>query len=355
MKKLHCVAVAVDGTLATVVFGPTELVQACSKLQTGRPELEPCEVSCEILSPDGEPFLAASGYRLPVDGGLKDLPPGTVILLPGFGLPLTDRIPELLERHVALGAWLKRQHAAGSMIVAYCSGSFLLAENGLLKRKRATTYWLYADLFRERYPGIELDPDALLIEDERVLNVGGMACGLDATLTVIERFIGSECARLCTKLLVVESRPPSEWRYEQRQHAVHNDPLIEKAVNWIRANLHTRFTVDDLLRQVPTSRRSLGRRFKLETGEGIQAFIQRMRLERAKLLLETTSLPVEQIVERVGYRDASALARQFKHYTKLTPNQFRRRYGLSRGTRSRSQSNGARGAGGASARQAIYR
>ena len=100
-------------------------------------------------------------------------------------------------------------------------------------------------------------------------------------------------------------------------------------MSWIRDNLHTRLTVDDLLRRVPTSRRSLNRRFKLETGEGIQAFIQRMRIERAKLLLETGPRAdrADRRARRLS-RDASALARQFKQHTGLTPQQFRRRYFL---------------------------
>ena len=336
--RLHFAVVAVDGTLSSAVFGPIELVQACAKLQVRTPELEPCEITSEILSPDGQPFLSASGYRLPVDGGLRDLQAGTVIFLPGFGLPQPERIPALLKQHAVLGGWLKRQHQAGNTIVANCSGSFLLAENDLFTHGKATTYWLYADLFRQRYPRIDLDPDAMLVEDERILTVGGQVCGLDAVLTVIEQSVGREFVRLCTKLLVMENRPPSELRYEQRQAAVHNDPLVHRAVNWIRRNLHTRLTVNDLLRQVPTSRRSLSRRFKLETGEGVQAFIQRLRIDRAKLLLETSNLAVEQIVKRVGYHDASALTRQFKLHTKLTPNQYRQRYGLSLGPGAQTES-----------------
>jgi transcriptional regulator GlxA family with amidase domain len=328
MRRLHFVVVAVERTLASAVVGPIELVQLCKQLQTTLPEIEPCEITAEILSPDGQPVVSTYGYRLAVDGPLRDLPTGSVILLPGFGLPRPDNVPGLLEQHAVLGRWLQQQHAAGHTIVASCSGSFLLAEYGLFRSGRATTYWPYADLFRQRYPRLELDLDALIVSEERLFSLGGAVCGLEAVLLIVERFAGKELARLCTKMLVMESRPPSELRYERRQPTVYNDALIQRIVSWIRDNLHTRLTVDDLLRRVPTSRRSLNRRFKLETGEGIQAFIQRMRIERAKLLLETGSVPIEQIVERVGYRDASALARQFKQHTGLTPQQFRRRYFL---------------------------
>jgi transcriptional regulator GlxA family with amidase domain len=129
-------------------------------------------------------------------------------------------------------------------------------------------------------------------------------------------------------MLALESRRPSELHFEKRQIAVHNDPLITRTVTWIRGNLHARFTMDELLRQVPTSRRNLTRRFKMETGEPLQTFIQRLRMDRAKLLLETSNLPIEQVVEQVGYQDMSAFARQFKRHTQLTPNLYRQRYRL---------------------------
>jgi transcriptional regulator GlxA family with amidase domain len=328
-KKLHFAVVAVDGSITSSVYGPIELVDACRRTQAVRPELEPCEITTEVLSPNGTSFVGSSGYRLPVDRGLEDLPRHSVIFIPGFGFPPADQMPALLEQHAALGAWLKRQHAAGCNVVATCTGNFLLGEADLLPRRKATTHWYYADLFRKRYPHIELDLDTMVFEDERVFSVGGGVCGLDAAaLTVVERWVGKEVARLRTKMLALESRRPSELHYEKRQAAVHNDPLIARTVTWIRGNLHARFTIEELLRQVPTSRRNLTRRFKMETGEALQTFIQRLRMERAKLLLETSSLPIEQIVEQVGYQDTSAFARQFKRHTQLTPNLYRQRYRL---------------------------
>jgi transcriptional regulator GlxA family with amidase domain len=307
-KTLHFVVVAVDGCFASAVYGPLELVQGCQRLQAALPELPPCAITTEVLSPNGALFLSTSGYRHPVDGGLKDLPEGSVILVPGFGLPHADALPKFLDATRPLGTWLKRQHAAGHTIVGSFTGNFLLAEHDLLRHGKATTYWLYADAFRERYPHLALELDTVLIEDERVFSVGGAVCGVDAVLTIIERFIGRDAARLCTKLLVLETRRPSELRYEKRQPTLRNDRLVDRAVSWIRGNLHAPIT-----------------------GEGVQAFIQRLRIDRAKLLLETSTLPIERILDRVGYQDKSAFARQFKRHTQLTPNQYRQRYNLSQG------------------------
>lgn len=333
-RKMHCAVVAIDGTFASTVDVPVELLHACNRFAVNLQELPPCQVSCEILSPDGGTFRTSTGYRHPVDGSLKELPSGTVVFFPGLGLPEQPAaLAELVRQHSALGAWLKRQHAAGCSIATWGSGGFLLAEHGLLPGGRATTCWFYADLFRARYPGIELDVDAPLVEDAGVLLFGGPVCGVDAVLTLIERSFGSELTRLLTKITGFETRPPSQLRYEKRQRAVHEDALVEKAVHWIRTNLHTRLTMEDLLRRVPTSRRNLTRRFRIGTGESVQAFIQRLRMDRAKLLLETSALQIEQIVDQIGYQDASAFARRFKRHTRFTPLQYRQRYGLSHGAR----------------------
>ena len=326
--RLHCAMVAVDGGLASTTYGPLELLYLCRQLQIAMPEVGPCEISSELLSPDGLPFTCVTGYRHDVDGGLKDLPAGSVILLPGFGLPLPGRIAELLRRYASLGIWLQRQHAAGCSIAAWCSGTFLLAENGLLPGRRATIYWMYGDLFRKRYPHIALDMDATLVEDERIYSLGGTACGMDTVLALIERHVGPDVARLCTKMLGLETRPPSELHYEQRQVTLHNDPMVKKVVGWIRGNLHQKLSVDDVLQQVPASRRNFSRRFRTETGESLQAFIQRLRMDRARLLLETSSTPIERILDQLGYRDPSAFSRQFKRRTQLTPQQYRQRFGL---------------------------
>lgn len=329
--KLHCAMVAVDGGVASTIFGPLELLYFCRQVQLTMPEVAPCEFRTELLSPGGQPFSCVTGHRHEAEAGLKDLPAGAVILLPGFGLPPAPRIPELLCEHAELGAWLRRQHAAGCSIAAWCSGAFLLAEHGLLPQGRATIHWAYAGLFRERYPGIALDMDARVVEGDRVSCLAGTACGMDTVLSIIETHVGREVARLCAKMIGLETRRPSELRYEERQPTVHDDPMVEKAVRWIRGHLHQKLSVDDVLQRVPASRRNFSRRFRTETGESLQAFIQRLRLERAKLLLETSGTPIERIVGQVGYQDASAFSRQFKRYTRLTPLQYRQRFGLSAG------------------------
>src|ERR1044071_7738808 len=98
-KKLHFAVVAVDGSITSSVYGPIELIDACRRTQAIRPELEPCEITTEVLSPDGTSFVGSSGYRMPVDRGLVNLPRHSVIFIPGFGFPPANQMQALLERH----------------------------------------------------------------------------------------------------------------------------------------------------------------------------------------------------------------------------------------------------------------
>lgn len=325
-KKLHFVVIAVDGSVASAVFAPLEIFQACNIVQANMPHLDPVEISWEVLSPNGNSFLASSGYKLPVDGGLKDLPKDSIIFFPGFGLVSPLDLHETLEKHQDLGVWLKRQHDFGCTIAAGCAGNFLLIDAGLIKKEKVTTSWLYAELFKERYPDIELDLDSILIQHEKIISVGGLLCGLDLVLSLIQRFVHKEVAQICTKMMVLENRHPSKVPFEQRQSILHNDPMIAKAVDWIRDNLHQRFTLADVVEHVHTSRRNLSRRFKQETGESFQDFVKRSRINRAKILLETSSLSIEKIAEEVSFSDNSAFSRTFKNHTTLTPKEYRQRF-----------------------------
>ena len=249
-----------------------------------------------------------------------------MVFFPGFGIiPHTD-LPEKLENYSFLGDWLREQHEHGCTLATGCNGNFLFVEAGLMQNRAVTTSWLYAEMFKERYPDIELDLNSILLEHNRVFSVGGLLCGLDLMLALIERFISKEVARLCTKFMLLDNRQPSKVPFEKRQTVFHHDPMIEKAITWIRANMHQRISMDDIVAQVPASKRNLSRRFREATGESPAEFIQRMRIERAKSLLETSDIPIDRIIEKVGYSDGSAFARQFRNHTMMTPTEYRERF-----------------------------
>jgi transcriptional regulator GlxA family with amidase domain len=323
---LHFVVVAVNGSVASAVFGPLEILQACSAVRTHLGPEHQAKITSEILSPEGDSFISSNGHRLPTNGLLTALAPQSVVFFPGFGMVPPQALIEKLTAYARLGDWLREQHERGCILTTGCNGNFLFVEAGLMRGRPVTTSWMYAELFRERYPDVELDLNSILIDRNRVVSVGGILCGLDLMLAVIESRVSAEVARLCAKFLLLENRRPSSVPFDKRQAVLNQDPMIRKAVDWIRGNLHRRISVDELIARVPTSKRNLTRRFRDATGESPREYIQRVRIDRAKSLLETSNLPVEQIAEQVGYTDASAFTRQFSSQTMMTPKEYRSRF-----------------------------
>jgi transcriptional regulator GlxA family with amidase domain len=325
-RALHFVVVAVDGSVASAVLGPLEILQACGTIRANLGPEHQAKITAEILSPEGASFVSSNGRKLPTDGPLRELPPPSVVFFPGFGVVSPQALVEKLTAYAFLGDWLREQHERGCILATGCNGNFLFVEAGLMRGRPVTTSWMYAELFRERYPGVELDLNSILIDSNRVVSVGGILCGLDLMLAVIESRVSAEVARLCAKFMLLENRRPSSVPFDKRQAVLNQDPMIRKAVDWIRANLHRRISVDELVECVPTSKRNLTRRFRDATGESPGEYIQRVRIDRAKSLLETSNMPVEQIAEEVGYADTSAFTRQFSSQTMMTPKEYRTRF-----------------------------
>jgi transcriptional regulator GlxA family with amidase domain len=325
-QHLHFVVLAVDGSITSAVFAPQEILHSAIAIQGSLGMPDPVTITFEVLSPEGDSFMASCGRCMPTDGALKDVPEGSVIFFPGFGIIPHEDLSGKLEDYRFLGEWLKAQHARGCTLCAGCNGNFLFAEVGLARNCSLTTSWLYAEMFKERYPDVALDLNSILLEHDRVISVGGILCGLDLMLMVLEKFVSQEVARLCTKFMLLDNRQPSKVPFEKRQTVFNHDPLIDKAVKWIKQNMHQRISLNDIAAQVPSSKRNLTRRFREATGESPAEFVQRMRIERAKSLLETSNMPIDQILEKIGYTDNSAFSRQFRNHTMMTPKEYRDRF-----------------------------
>lgn len=319
--------VAFDDCLASGVIGSLDLFQAANAINAHmRPEAAPI-FRVQIVSLDGANVRAASGVRLPVDASLRDAAPAQAVIVPGLSLIDPEALVAGVERNRGLSAWLHAQHAQGVWLGASCTGSFLLAEAGVLDGRPATTSTWFAALFEQRYPKAQLAVDAVLVESDRVVCAGGPMTYVDLTLYLIDKFAGRELADICARYIVLDNRRPAQVPEMVRHHAQTHDPIISKAEKWMRANLRQDLRVADVAKQVAVSERTLIRRFQKATGASPQAYLQRLRLEAGKALLANSAYRIDQILERIGYRDDGAFRRQFKRYTNLSPREYRRRFG----------------------------
>ena len=263
-------------------------------------------------------------------GGLASPPEQLdVLLLPGIMHSSPQELIESIQQLQPELNLLRQYHLRGTQLAGTCSGSFLLAESGLLNGHRATCSWWLANAFRQRYPQVRLEEDAMVIEDNGMVTAGGACAVQGFMLKIIARVGGEELAQQTARLLLIDSERQSQAPYvSQALMERPRNSLGEKAEHFLMHELHREISVGQLAAHCGTSERSLLRHFRSHLGVTPLEHIQRLRVERAKALLETTHLSFDEVVERCGYNDTASFRKLFKRSTAMTPGDYRERYRL---------------------------
>jgi len=200
---------------------------------------------------------------------------------------------------------LRGWQGEGVHIAAACIGTFLLAESGLLAGEEATTTWWLSPLFRSRYPEVRLDQDRMLVPSGPFVTAGAAMGHLDLALWLV-RQASPELATLVARYMLVDGRV-SQAPYIIPDHLAHSDPLIERFERWTRANLARGFSLQEAARELATSPRTLQRRAEAVLGKSPLSYFQDRRVERARHLIETSSMDLDAIAAQVGYADGATL------------------------------------------------
>lgn len=247
-----------------------------------------------------------------------------LVIVPGLGLADESSMVQGLARRGAVEGRERLLHAAacGAEIATSCSGTFLVAETGLLQGRRATTTWWLAPLFRRRYPGVTLDTDALIVRDGTITTAGAAMAHLDLMLALVARHAGRPLADLCARYLLLDERR-SQARYMALEHLAAGDEHVARAERFARHRLEAGFTMDDLAEAACLSPRTFARRLQQTLGMSPVRFAQKLRVERAVELLETTRLPFGTIAQRVGYAEPSTLRRLIRREHGAEPRRLR--------------------------------
>jgi transcriptional regulator GlxA family with amidase domain len=247
-----------------------------------------------------------------------------LIIVPGLGTASAGELDAKLKSPACrrLGEMLVEAFEAGAMLAAPCASTFLLADTGLLNGRRATTTWWLAPLFRRRYPEVELVTDQIVVADWPIATAGAAMAQMDLMLAIVNRFSGQSLAKACANYLLLDERH-SQAPFMAIAYLANQDSRIAKAEKWVRDNIARDFTVDELAEAVALAPRTFARRVAGTCGVSPIRFVQRIRIETARYLLETTRLSVEEIARQVGYAEPSTLRRLIRRDTKHSPGHFR--------------------------------
>lgn len=319
-----------DGIIASGVSGPIDVFSAANHLaaRESAPSLAAASrFAWHVESLDGQPVMASSGQTIAVNGKIDARKRADAILLTA---PFFADMDEFIGRRaliVALSSALRHQRKAGAVLASYCTGNYLLAEAGLLDGVVATTHWAKATDFARRYPHVELRAREVLTGGDGILSGGSVTSYLNIAVRLVEMFAGEKLAVKAAKSLLIDMNRVSQASYATLldEHG-HLDPLVARAQQRMEATLQEGFRLDELAASLAVSERTLNRHFKQAIGLAPLAYLQNLRIEVAKRLLESRPIGLDVISQRVGYADPSTFRQLFKRKTGLSPSEYQSRF-----------------------------
>ena len=234
---------------------------------------------------------------------------------------------QAIEANKEFFPWIVKQYKQGAEVASLCLGAFLLASTGLLSGRRCATHWMAENTFRKMFPDVTLVTEKVITDENGLYSSGGAFSYMNLILYLIEKFAGREIAVLAAKVFAIEIAREDQLSFIIFQgQKDHDDEQIKKAQEFIEANFQEKITVDQLASRFAIGRRNLERRFKRATSNTVVEYIQRVKMEAAKINLESSRENVNEVMYKVGYTDTKAFRNTFKRITGLSPLQYRIRY-----------------------------
>lgn len=299
----------------TVFWAATKAMEA-----RGLPGYERITASLE-----GGLMRSAEGLEL-MTMPLRDFRPSSVDTLIVPGSPHMDVV---LDRSASLVAWLRRASGRTRRTASVCSGAFLLAAAGLLDHKRATTHWLMFDMMGQRFPAVQIDRDAIFVQQGAVWTSAGVTAGIDLALALVEVDCGHDIAmEVARELVVFLKRPGGQSQFSELLQAQADDADTFDELNlWIAGNLERPdLTVEFLAEKVRMSPRNFARVYKEKTGRTPAKAVEVFRLEAARRLLEDSARNVNQIAGLCGFGDEERMRVTFQRHLGVAPRDYRKRF-----------------------------
>ncbi|MXN91035.1 helix-turn-helix domain-containing protein [Flavobacterium sp. Sd200] len=297
--------------------------------------LDVFETANRFYEEDGDPkpfaidLLYQSGHDAPDFNGhtpkaANDTVDYELILIPSFK---HDGIADAVKDNMPWVPWLKKQHAKGAAIASFCTGAFLLAASGLLDGKPATTHIDAENNFAKLFPNVELQPHAVVTEKDKVYTSGGATNTFHLLMLLLEIYCSKKVAVRAAKLFSIDlDRNRQTYFGTFTPIHDHGDVLVKQTQEKIQKHFSSVNTIEELITDVPASRRNLVRRFKLVTGITPIEYLQKTRIEAAKQMLEQSRCSILEVMLESGYNDLKTFRALFKKTVGMTPKMYREKF-----------------------------
>ncbi len=308
------VLVAFDGVQALDLTGPSDVFRLADPQGT--------EYALTTVAVEAK-VRCSSGLEITPHASLADAP-GEIdtLIVPGS----SDDRGQNMDQEVV--DWVREASHHARRVASVCTGAFLLARAGLLHGRRATTHWAACEDLAHAYPDVEVLVDPIYVRDGNIYTSAGVTTGIDLALALVEEDLGPSVAhRVARALVLFVRRPGGQAQYSQGLRLPPAQrPNIRELQNWIIDHLAHDLSVGALAERAFMSERNFARVFSAETGTTPAAYVEAARLERARMLLESTTEQLDTIAQRCGFGTVETLRRTFARRLHVSPSAYRERF-----------------------------
>ena len=315
----------------SIVYGVFDTLWAPGRFSTnlqeqpsGKPLFTP-----RLVAADPGPMRLITEVSIIPQDTIADIERTDVVFVPNVVIDSAKSVQALDARMLA---WIQKMHAGGAQLYAACGGSLVLAQAGLLEGGAATTHWAYAPLFRKMFPGVTLHAERLLVQSgpgHNTICAGGASSWQDLALLLIAKYGGTDEAIRISKFFLYQWHREGQLPFASMiANKGHGDAAIERCQTWLAQNYERPDIIAELVQRSGLPKRTFDRRFRSATGYSPLAYVQALRIEEAKHLLETGSQPIEEIAQEVGYADLASFRRLFRRQAGMSPGDYRKKLQL---------------------------
>ena len=310
-----------DNMLATSATLPMEMLLAAQSVASQQRKSQQPFLQIHTLATQLTPIKTQTGISLVADKHISQMPHLDLLYLPGLW-----RNPRpTIQRNREVITWIQNLHQTGTSISAVGTGVCFLAEAGLLDGKVATTHWYYFEQFKKYYPTIQLKHEYFITQAENIYCAASVNSLADLTVHFISQFFSTQIAQHVEKHFSHEIRKSyDKSAYFDRLQKPHPDEAIIQIQNWMESHYYLPINFSELAKQFDLSTRSLNRRFKNALDQTPNDYLQKIRINAARDLLQNTNLAINEIADQIGCADPSYFTSLFKKHLHTTPIAYRK-------------------------------